>query len=62
MVDFHSLMKYGIIFWGNSLDAQRILILQKRITQNIAKEQYLAHFKQIFQELSVFTMTSLLMR
>jgi hypothetical protein len=28
---FHSLMRYGIIFWGNSSDSKRVLTLQKII-------------------------------
>jgi hypothetical protein len=38
---FHSLMKYGIIFWGNSSDSKKVFTLQKktvRITVN-AKPQ-----------------------
>ena len=27
---FHSLMKYGIIFWGNSINSKHIFILQKK--------------------------------
>jgi hypothetical protein len=28
---FHSLMKYGIIFWGNSTDSKKVFTLQKKI-------------------------------
>jgi hypothetical protein len=28
---FHSIIKYGIIFWGNSPGAKKISLLQKRI-------------------------------
>jgi hypothetical protein len=27
---FHSSMKYGIIFWGNSTEARKVFFLQKR--------------------------------
>jgi hypothetical protein len=27
---FHSTMKYGIIFWGNSAEVKKIFLLQKR--------------------------------
>jgi IS1 family transposase len=30
---FHSLMKYGIIFWGNSTDSKKVFTLQKKIVR-----------------------------
>jgi hypothetical protein len=27
---FHSIMKYGIIFWGNLTEAKKVFLLQKR--------------------------------
>jgi hypothetical protein len=27
---FHSVMKYGIIFWSDSPDAQKVFLLQKK--------------------------------
>jgi hypothetical protein len=27
---FHSIMKYGIIFWGNSPDVKKVFLLQKK--------------------------------
>ena len=27
---FHSIMKYGLIFWGNSPDAKKVFLLQKK--------------------------------
>lgn len=55
---FHSLMTYGILFWGNSPDAERIFILQKRIVRIINKEHYLAHCKPIFKALNILTLSS----
>jgi hypothetical protein len=33
---FQSVIKYGIIFWGNSTDVDRVFILQKRIIRSMA--------------------------
>jgi hypothetical protein len=30
---FHPLMKYGIIFWGNTTDSKKVLIWQKKIVR-----------------------------
>jgi hypothetical protein len=32
---FHSKMKYGIIFWGNSSDSKKVFTLQKKIVRII---------------------------
>lgn len=56
---FHSIMKYGLVFWGNSPRAQRIFLLQKRVIRLICGEPYLAHCKALFVELKVLTMHAL---
>jgi hypothetical protein len=33
---FHSIMKYGIIFWGNSSSSKNIFTLQKKVIRIIA--------------------------
>jgi hypothetical protein len=33
---FHSIMKYGIIFWGNSTNSKKIFTLQKKIVTLMA--------------------------
>jgi hypothetical protein len=33
---FHSIIKYGIIFWGNSANSKRIFTLQKKIIRIMA--------------------------
>jgi hypothetical protein len=33
-VNFHSLMDYGIIFWGNSSDSKKVITLQKKIVKS----------------------------
>jgi len=32
---FHSIIEYGIIFWGNSTESRRVFLAQKRIIGNI---------------------------
>jgi hypothetical protein len=31
---FHSLMKYGLIFWGNSSDSKKVFTLQKKMLES----------------------------
>jgi hypothetical protein len=49
---FHSIMKYGIIFWGYSSSSKKIFTLQKKIiklwlvpSQEICVETYLRNWK-----------------
>lgn len=56
---FHSIMKYGIVFWGNSPMAQRIFLLQKRVIRIICKAHYVAHCKDLFLQLRILTLPAL---
>lgn len=52
-------MKYGIIFWGNSTEIQRLLILQKRCMRNIFKIKQRDSCKEIFITNKVLTIIGL---
>jgi len=56
---FHSVISYGIVFWGNSSPAYRIFLLQKRIIRKICNLPYLEHCKPFFKELKSLTLPSL---
>ena len=60
---FYSLMKYGIILWGASSQAQSIFILQKkaiRIILNLnSHKKYNASCRSRFRELGLLTLPSL---
>jgi hypothetical protein len=48
---FHSVMKYGIMFWGNSSHAERVFKLQKRVIRLIkgcgCRESCREHFRNM---------------
>lgn len=54
-----SRLKYGIIFWGNSVEVQRIFVLQKRCLRNIFKMKRRESCKQIFKKQKILTLTCL---
>ncbi|PNF23822.1 hypothetical protein B7P43_G15913 [Cryptotermes secundus] len=53
---FHSVMKYGIIFWGNSSYSQKIFILQKKIVRIMAGVKPRESCKNIFKRLEILTL------
>lgn len=56
-----SILKYGIIFWGNSNKSIKIFRLQKKIIRAIAGKDKLSHCKPLFKELKILTFPSLYM-
>ena len=51
----HSIMSYGIIFWGTSTDANKVFLTQKkilRIMYNISRRD---SCREIFKENQIFT-------
>lgn len=55
----HSRMGYGIIFWGNSSDVNRILVLQKRCLRTMYKMNQMESCKYVFIEKKILTVISL---
>lgn len=51
----HSRIRYGIIFWGNSSDVQRVLVLQKRCLRAIYKMKQTESCKAVFINKKVLT-------
>lgn len=54
---FHSLMTYGIVFWGTAAGSNRVFILQKRAVRYILGIRQLESCRNRFRELSILTMT-----
>jgi hypothetical protein len=57
--NFHSIFKYGIICYGNSIDADRIFKLQKKVVRIMCFAKRDDHCKPLFQKLNILTFTSL---
>lgn len=54
-----SVVKYGIIFWGNSVEAPRILTLQKRCLRNVFGLKRLDSCRSIFRSKKILTVVSI---
>lgn len=54
----HSRLRYGIIFWGESVEAGRILVLQKRCIRNIFNLNSQESCKTKFKESKILTLVS----
>jgi hypothetical protein len=54
----HSLLSYGIIFWGNSPYAKKIFIIQKKSIRIITNSKPRDSCKQLFKNLKIMTMYS----
>ena len=55
----HTRISYGIIFWGNSSDVNRILVLQKRCLRTIYKMKQTESCKSVFIQKRILTVISL---
>ncbi|PNF20445.1 hypothetical protein B7P43_G08125 [Cryptotermes secundus] len=56
---FHSLIDYGVIFWGNSSYAINIFRLQKRVVRIITGASNRSSCRQIFTTLKILPLSSL---
>jgi hypothetical protein len=50
-VYIHSLMKYGIIFWGNSSDSKKVFTLQKKIVRIVVGVKLRNSCRELFKRL-----------
>ena len=55
---FHSIMEFGVIFWGVSVESKRIFHLQKRVIRIMTGSTIRTSYKRLFQELKILTLTS----
>jgi hypothetical protein len=55
---FHSLLIYGVVFWGNSHISDTIFKIQKRVIRIITNNSRRASCKQLFKRLKILTLPS----
>ena len=55
---FHSVMTYGLLFWGNSPDSKKIFRLQKMIIRLMAVCRYRDSFRKLFINLEILPLPS----
>jgi hypothetical protein len=53
---FHSIMKYGIVFWGSHTNNVRVFQLQKRIVRIMTGVRSRASCKPLFKALEILTL------
>jgi hypothetical protein len=53
---FHSIMKYGIIFWGNSSSSKNVFTLQKKVIRIIAGVKPTNSCKNLFKRLEILSL------
>jgi hypothetical protein len=55
---FHSIMSYGIIFWGNSSHSSEIFKIQKRVIRTMMGCGYRESCRKLFVELQILPLAS----
>src|SRR5215510_12794667 len=55
---FHSIMSYGIMFWGNSPHSPVIFKMQKRVLRILMGIGYRDSCRELFKELKIVTLSS----
>jgi hypothetical protein len=55
---FHSVMTYGIIFWGNSRHSIHIFLLKKKIIGIIINSKNRTSCRNLFKNLNIYTFIS----
>jgi hypothetical protein len=53
---FHSLMKYQIIFWGNSSESKKVFTLQKKTVTLMTSVKSCISCRDLFKRLEIFTL------
>jgi hypothetical protein len=55
---FHSIMSYGVIFWGQSTDSSKVFLLQKRVIRVMMGCGARDSCRRLLAELGILTLTS----
>jgi exonuclease III len=55
---FHSVMEFGIIFWGNSTESKKVLLQQKKILRIMTGSPVRATCRTLFCKLGILTMVA----
>jgi hypothetical protein len=55
---FHSIMKYGLIFWGSHSDSNRVFRLQKKVIRIMTGSKSRVLCKPLFKALEILTLPS----
>jgi hypothetical protein len=55
---FHSIMSYGIIFWGNSTDNKKVFYIQKKIIRILAGTKRRASCRKLFKKFNILPLAS----
>lgn len=56
---FESVLRYGIIIWGNSTSLQKVLLLQKKVVRILTNSRALEHCKPLFIVYNILTVVNL---
>jgi len=54
----HSIISYGIIFWGSSSHANKVFILQKKIIRIITNTRPIDSCREVFKSMEIVTLYS----
>jgi hypothetical protein len=55
---FHSIIHYGIIFWGNSTESKKVFLAQKEVIRIMTGSRLRTSCKPLFQSLGILTIPS----
>jgi hypothetical protein len=55
---FHSIMSYGIIFWGNSTDFKKMSYIQKKIIRIMAGAKRRVSCRELFKKFNILPLAS----
>jgi hypothetical protein len=55
---FHSIMSYGIIFWGNSTDNKKVFYIQKKIIRIMTGTKMRASCRKMFKKFNILQLVS----
>jgi hypothetical protein len=55
---FHSIMSYGVIFWGNSTDSKRVFIIQKKIIRIMAGFKRIVSCRELLKKFNILPLAS----